>query len=107
MVQRRGRRNGGPSAERTAMDLSRRKFIVAGTAVAAAGAAAGPGRAEAAESAALSSGGGQQALRGMWLAGDTHVHDDHSSDGSLPRQLSRQTSPGNLPVGDQIGQAER
>jgi hypothetical protein len=43
----------------------------------------------------------------MWLAGDTHVHDDHSSDGSLPRQQSRQTLPGNLPVGDQIGQAER
>ena len=45
--------------------------------------------------------------RGMWLAGDTHVHDDHSSDGSLPRQESKQTLPGNLPVGDQIGQAER
>lgn len=45
--------------------------------------------------------------RGLWLAGDTHVHDDHSSDGSLPRQLSRQTLPGNLAVGDQIAQAER
>jgi hypothetical protein len=93
------------------MDLSRRKFIVAGTAVAAAGAAAAPGRAEAASAeagaAAQSSGGGHQAPRGMWLAGDTHVHDDHSSDGSLPRQRSRQTLPGNLPVGDQIGQAER
>jgi hypothetical protein len=43
----------------------------------------------------------------MWLAGDTHVHDDHSSDGSLPRQTSKQTLPGNLPVNDQIGQAER
>lgn len=45
--------------------------------------------------------------RGLWLAGDTHVHNDHSSDGSLPRQLSRQTLPGNLSVGDQIAQAER
>jgi hypothetical protein len=45
--------------------------------------------------------------RGVWLAGDTHVHDDHSSDGSLPRQTSKQTLPGNLPVGDQLGQAER
>jgi hypothetical protein len=45
--------------------------------------------------------------KGMWLAGDTHVHDDHSSDGSLPRQTSSQRLPGNLPVGDQIGQAER
>ena len=44
---------------------------------------------------------------GIWLAGDTHVHDDHSSDGSLPRQTSKQTLPGNLPVNDQIGQAER
>jgi hypothetical protein len=92
------------------MDLSRRKFIVAGTAVAAAGAAAAPGRADAASAeagtAAQLSGGGYEPL-GMWLAGDTHVHDDHSSDGSLPRQRSRQTLPGNLPVGDQIGQAER
>ena len=85
------------------MDVSRRKFIVAGSAVAAAGVAASPARAD----AASQSPGGQEAPRGMWLAGDTHVHDDHSSDGSLPRQRSRQTLPGNLPVGDQIGQAER
>jgi hypothetical protein len=45
--------------------------------------------------------------RGLWLAGDTHVHDDHSSDGSLPRQQSSQRLPGNLPVADQIGQGER
>jgi len=92
------------------MDVSRRKFIVAGTAVAAAGVAATPARADAARLDAGTAGqgsGGQGAPRGMWLAGDTHVHDDHSSDGSLPRQRSRQTLPGNLPVGDQIGQAER
>jgi hypothetical protein len=53
------------------------------------------------------SGLGAEPVRGIWLAGDTHVHDDHSSDGSLPRQESSQTLPGNLPVGDQIGQAER
>jgi hypothetical protein len=88
------------------MDVSRRKFIVAGTAAAAVGVAAGPARAEAAKAAARDPGSGQ-APCGVWLAGDTHVHDDHSSDGSLPRQRSRQTLPGNLPVGDQIGQAER
>ena len=26
---------------------------------------------------------------GVWLKGDLHVHDDHSSDGSLPRQRSK------------------
>ena len=25
----------------------------------------------------------------LWLDGDVHVHDDHSSDGSLPRQRAR------------------
>lgn len=48
-----------------------------------------------------------RAPRGVWLAGDTHVHDDHSSDGSLPRQTSDQRLPGNLPVKDQIGEGER
>ncbi len=43
---------------------------------------------------------------GSWLQGDLHVHDDHSSDGSLPRQIS-QSLPGNNPVSAQIGQAER
>lgn len=47
------------------------------------------------------------APQGIWLAYDTHVHDDHSSDGSLPRQTSGQRLPGNLSVADQIGQAER
>lgn len=44
---------------------------------------------------------------GEWLAGETHAHDDHSSDGSLPRQQSKQVLPGNLSPADQIGQAER
>jgi hypothetical protein len=91
------------------MSLNRRRFIVAGTAVAAA--AASPARAIAAEgdarAVAQRSETDAEAPRGMWLAGDTHVHDDHSSDGSLPRQESQQRLPGNLPVGDQIGQAER
>lgn len=42
---------------------------------------------------------------GFWLAGDTHVHTDHSSDGSLPRQSSNQRLPGNLPERDQIAEA--
>lgn len=48
------------------------------------------------------------ALAGLQLlAGDAHVHDDHSSDGSFLRQTAGQGSPGNLSVGDQIGEAER
>ncbi|HSW12344.1 MAG TPA: CehA/McbA family metallohydrolase, partial [Solimonas sp.] len=45
------------------------------------------------------------APEGRWLAGDLHVHDDHSSDGSLLRQLGDDTGPGNVSVADQIGQA--
>lgn len=44
---------------------------------------------------------------GQWIAGDTHVHDDHSSDGSAIRQGVSQGAPGNVSVADQIGQAER
>jgi hypothetical protein len=44
---------------------------------------------------------------GTWIAGDTHVHDDHSADGSFVRQTVSQEGPGDLSVGDQIGQAER
>ncbi|WP_211193136.1 CehA/McbA family metallohydrolase [Actinoplanes sp. TBRC 11911] len=44
--------------------------------------------------------------KGIWLPGDTHVHDDHSSDGSAPRQLSNQRDAGNLPVSDQIAYGE-
>jgi hypothetical protein len=82
------------------MDLNRRQFMVAGSAAIAATGLTGT-------AAHAERGGRPAAPHGMWLAGDTHVHDDHSSDGSLPRQESRQTLPGNLPVGDQIGQAER
>ncbi|GII58027.1 hypothetical protein Pth03_64160 [Planotetraspora thailandica] len=64
-------------------------------------------QATAADAAVAAEGSKKQAPRGEWLAGDTHAHDDHSSDGSLPRQTSKQTLPGNLPVGDQIGEAER
>lgn len=42
-----------------------------------------------------------------WYKGDTHVHDDHSSDGSLPRQRARDRAKGNNSVADQIGQAEK
>ncbi|MFI4978833.1 MAG: hypothetical protein ACHQIO_00620 [Nevskiales bacterium] len=46
------------------------------------------------------------APQGMLLSGDTHVHDDHSSDGSLPRQLSGDKLPGNVSVADQISEGE-
>lgn len=39
---------------------------------------------------------------GQWLRGDLHVHDDHSADGSLPRQCCNQLGPGNNSVKDQI-----
>jgi hypothetical protein len=42
----------------------------------------------------------------VWLNGDTHVHDDHSADGSLLRQTIGQGSPGNLSVADQIHEGE-
>ena len=50
---------------------------------------------------------GDALARGVWLAGDTHVHTDHSHDGSATRQGSNQVLPGNVSVADQIGQAER
>src|SRR4051794_12814229 len=82
------------------MGLSRRRFIVVGgTVVAAAGLVP-----EEAQAHVESTG---KAPNGEWLAGETHAHDDHSSDGSLPRQTSKQTLPGNLSVADQIAQAER
>lgn len=123
-----------PSGSETAAEpvepaeLSRRRFVVAaGAAVAVAG--IGAGSAEAATGAGRTGAGADtgapatstvgtttattkaaakvKAPKGQWLAGDTHVHDDHSSDGSGPRQTSKQTLPGNLPVGDQIGQGEK
>ncbi|MFJ9029494.1 CehA/McbA family metallohydrolase [Streptomyces sp. NPDC102274] len=109
-----------PGSARSAAEpteLTRRRFaVVAGAAVAVAG--MGAGSADAATGAghagfAADKGGkggagkGPRAPKGQWLAGDTHVHDDHSSDGSAPRQTSKQTKPGNLPVGDQIAQGEK
>ncbi|KPU97738.1 hypothetical protein APR51_09265 [Variovorax paradoxus] len=44
---------------------------------------------------------------GTWFKGDTHVHDDHSDDGSAPRQLNKDKAKGNLSLADQIGQAGR
>lgn len=44
---------------------------------------------------------------GNWFKGDTHVHDDHSDDGSAPRQLNHDMAKGNLSLADQIGQAGR
>ncbi|CAN5210892.1 hypothetical protein BH11PSE2_BH11PSE2_07260 [soil metagenome] len=41
------------------------------------------------------------------LRGDLHVHDDHSSDGSAPRQRAKDRAKGNVSVGDQIAQAVR
>ncbi len=90
------------------MQLSRRNLIVIGaSAVAASGLSPDVAFASDAQGGPDGHGGDPNAPRGTWLAGDTHVHDDHSSDGSLPRQSSKQTLPGNLPVGDQIGQGER
>ncbi len=42
--------------------------------------------------------------QGHWLAGDLHVHSDHSADGSAMRQGFDQRGPGNVSVADQIGQ---
>lgn len=47
------------------------------------------------------------APQGLWLATDTHVHTDHSSDGSIWRQASDDALPGNVAVSDQIGEAQR
>jgi hypothetical protein len=41
---------------------------------------------------------------GEWLAGDFHVHTDHSSDGSALRQGLDGRGQGNVSVADQIGQ---
>ncbi len=41
-------------------------------------------------------------LDGLWLKGDLHVHNDHSSDGSAPRQLADDRGPGNTGIADQI-----
>ncbi|MFD0736429.1 CehA/McbA family metallohydrolase [Planotetraspora mira] len=91
------------------MELNRRRFmVVGGTAVAAAGLSVEQAAAQAATAQSTASAQSKKAApRGEWLAGETHAHDDHSADGSLPRQTSKQALPGNLPVSDQIGEAER
>ncbi len=43
---------------------------------------------------------------GVWLAGDTHVHNDHSADGSALRQGADGRGPGNVSVKDQINAAQ-
>ncbi|MDX3098351.1 CehA/McbA family metallohydrolase [Streptomyces sp. ME19-03-3] len=108
---------GADEPDRGSEALTRRRFVVmAGSAVVAVG--VGVSTAQAATGPAAGTGGkvksagGLSALnrakapKGTWLAGDTHVHDDHSSDGSGPRQTSHQTLPGNLSVGDQIAKGE-
>jgi predicted metal-dependent phosphoesterase TrpH len=42
----------------------------------------------------------------QWRQGDMHQHSDHSSDGSLGRQLGDDAAPGNMPLADIILQAE-
>ncbi len=44
---------------------------------------------------------------GSWIGGDLHVHTDHSSDGSLPRQTFGDAARGNVSVADQLGEATR
>lgn len=46
------------------------------------------------------------AASGIWLAGDGHVHSDHSSDGSLTRQTTDDRGIGTLAVDAQIAFAE-
>ncbi len=48
--------------------------------------------------------GETSALQGTWYGGDMHVHTDHSSDGSGPRQGLDQRGPANVSVADQIGE---
>ena len=99
------------------MQLDRRQLFVAGGAAVAAGAlsdsaawANGRGGAQDNEHAhdqhEHDEHNGHDGPAGIWLPGDTHVHDDHSSDGSAPRQLTNQRDPGNLPVSDQIAYGE-
>jgi hypothetical protein len=89
------------------MELSRRRLMATGALVAASGLTPISASAADADQYELDDHEGGHVPQGVWLAGDTHVHDDHSSDGSLPRQTSGQRLPGNLSVADQIGQAER
>ncbi len=87
------------------MDISRRTALKAG----GAGVVALAARPAAADLLPSSLPGATAAVDGpvgSWLLGDTHVHTDHSSDGSGPRQGSNQALPGNVPSSDQIRFAE-
>ena len=101
--------------EQGAAGLDRRGFLrVAGlSGVTVAAAAAGALPAGAAPAVRTGAGGAptlaavSDGLGGSWLTGDTHVHTDHSSDGSLPRQGLQQQGPGTTSVGTQVRAAER
>ncbi len=87
--------------------VSRRHFFRAAAVTAVAGTALARGAAAETRPLTSTAGPADALSRGAWLAGDTHVHTDHSSDGSATRQGSSQVLPGNVSVADQIGQAER
>ncbi|MCU1591459.1 MAG: hypothetical protein JWP11_2715 [Frankiales bacterium] len=88
--------------------VGRRPLLAAAGAIAGAAALPG-GRAQAAVrgTTVVAASADDVVARGFWLAGDTHVHCDHSSDGSFIRQVVSQQGPGNLSVADQIGEGER
>lgn len=81
--------------------------VAAGARPAAAGGAVPPGVTDVTGTPAASPQAGDALFGLVQLAGDTHVHDDHSADGSFLRQTASQSAPGNLGVGDQVAQAGR
>ena len=89
--------------------VSRRRVLQATVAGAAMAAVLRPGRASAATAPVHTTTAvpGDALFAGTWVPGDTHVHTDHSSDGSATRQGSSQVLPGDVAVFDQIGQGVR
>jgi hypothetical protein len=88
--------------------IARRPLLLAaGAALGAAGLPAGSARAAGRDVVRAAAPAVDAISTGTWLAGDTHVHDDHSSDGSFIRQIVSQQGPGTLSVADQIGEGER
>lgn len=82
------------------MELSRRSLMATGALVAAGGLT--PLEATAAEQHEPDHQHDQpkhddHGPQGVWLAGDTHVHDDHSSDGSLPGRPRASGCPATCP----------
>lgn len=71
-----------------------RRLLLQATALAASAVAAGP--------RLLARAAAVAAPVGQWAAGDAHVHTDHSSDGSLPRQGLDRGGPGDTSVRSQI-----